>query len=239
MKFIPFTRSISLFYKIPALVLISLILSIGIATFISINEQTKIISVELIEKDKFISKYLASSIKGAFWSLNWLFVEQQMQEICNTEDITFLKLIKPNGEVYLFSGDVKLGKKVVLPDQSNSDDQSLKEWINPETGRANKLINTPIKVGNAQWTLLTGISLKSVDQAKARILNTTTLWNFGILLVGVFFSLILTRQLVKPVQQLLEGTKEIGKGHLDYRIDIKSLDEIGALAESFNRRRKI
>lgn len=38
-----------------------------------------------------------------------------------------------------------------------------------------------------------------------------------------------------PVRKLIQGTKEISSGHLDYRIDIRSEDEIGQLAHSFNQ----
>ncbi|HSQ87057.1 MAG TPA: ATP-binding protein, partial [Desulfobacterales bacterium] len=37
-----------------------------------------------------------------------------------------------------------------------------------------------------------------------------------------------------PIKKLVEGTKEIGKGNLDYKINIKSLGELGELADSFN-----
>jgi len=40
--------------------------------------------------------------------------------------------------------------------------------------------------------------------------------------------------MTRPIKQLVEGTKEIGRGNLDYRINIKGLDELGELAGSFN-----
>ena len=39
----------------------------------------------------------------------------------------------------------------------------------------------------------------------------------------------------KPVQALMEGTRRFGAGELAYRIPVRSSDEIGTLAESFNR----
>ena len=38
-----------------------------------------------------------------------------------------------------------------------------------------------------------------------------------------------------PVRKLTEGTREITKGNLDHRIRVRSSDEIGDLADSFNR----
>jgi two-component system NtrC family sensor kinase len=39
----------------------------------------------------------------------------------------------------------------------------------------------------------------------------------------------------KPVRALMEGTRRFGAGELAYRIPVRSSDEIGTLAESFNR----
>ncbi len=38
-----------------------------------------------------------------------------------------------------------------------------------------------------------------------------------------------------PIQRLVEGTDEISRGNLDYKIDVTSKDEIGELTEAFKR----
>ena len=234
MKNLPFIPKMGLFYKIAFLVLLTLIIAIGVSTAVSIREQTKTIKRELIGKNKAISEHLASSVKSAFWSLNWLFVEKQMQEITKSEDVTFLELIKPNGEVYLSSGDKKLEENVLPPILMNLEKQILKEGLSPKTGGSIKLIITPFKIGSDKWTLVVGLSLKEVEEAKKRILKNNIIWGSTIFLLGVFLSFFLARGLTKPIKQLVEGTMEIGKGNLDYRINIKSLDELGTLADSFN-----
>jgi adenylate cyclase len=52
--------------------------------------------------------------------------------------------------------------------------------------------------------------------------------------LGLIFSVLLTRNLVRPVRQLLDGAKAIGQGDLDIKIHVKSEDEIALLARSFN-----
>jgi signal transduction histidine kinase len=60
-----------------------------------------------------------------------------------------------------------------------------------------------------------------------------------LLLVGLAISavasLFLVRRMVKPVQTLQAGAARIGSGALDHRIQVKSTDELGALAGEFNR----
>ena len=57
---------------------------------------------------------------------------------------------------------------------------------------------------------------------------------FGVV-VGACASIALTRGLVQPILSLTEGAEAIGEGRFDYRIDIRSDDELGRLAASFNR----
>jgi len=234
MKNFSFIRKSSLFYKITILVFLILILAIGVITAVSIREQTKITMNELIEKNKIISIHLSSSIKSAFWTLNWLFVEKQMQEITNTKDVTFLELIKPNGEIYMSSGKKELKENVLSTQLVNLEEQTLSDGLNSKTDELIKLIQTPIKIGSDKWTLIMGISLNPVKETRKRILINSIIWGSTIFILGVLVSFWFARGLTMPIKKLVEGTKEIGKGNLDYKINIKSLGELRELADSFN-----
>jgi len=52
--------------------------------------------------------------------------------------------------------------------------------------------------------------------------------------LGLLFAAWVTRQLVRPVRALVNGTQAIEKGDLSVRIDVRTRDEIGQLAGSFN-----
>ena len=53
-------------------------------------------------------------------------------------------------------------------------------------------------------------------------------------ILGLLFAALLTRNLVKPVRELLLGTKAIEQGDLNIHIKVSSSDEISTLATSFN-----
>ena len=63
-----------------------------------------------------------------------------------------------------------------------------------------------------------------------------SLWQAGLIAVGVALvvGLILTRQITRPVKALISGVRHIARGELNYRVKVKSRDEIGELADSFN-----
>jgi class 3 adenylate cyclase len=56
----------------------------------------------------------------------------------------------------------------------------------------------------------------------------------GGIVLSVLASLLLARRIARPIQALREGAGRIGAGALDQRIDIRTGDELEALADEFN-----
>jgi two-component system, NtrC family, sensor kinase len=55
-----------------------------------------------------------------------------------------------------------------------------------------------------------------------------------IALLAVLLWFLVQRLVGSPVQNLVEATRKVAEGKLDYQIEVKSKDELGHLAESFN-----
>src|SRR5262249_7950345 len=50
-----------------------------------------------------------------------------------------------------------------------------------------------------------------------------------------WFGLYLARGITGPIEQLVEGTREVAAGNLNYKVQTRADDEIGVLVDSFNR----
>jgi len=79
-----------------------------------------------------------------------------------------------------------------------------------------------------------------IDQAES--LASSRAFGMSILVFSAFTLLAamllaswLAHSLTRPIRQLVHGTEEIGRGNLDYRLESRSRDELGSLAEGFNR----
>ena len=76
-------------------------------------------------------------------------------------------------------------------------------------------------------------------QGKEPITNayllTFLLISLLIVFAAVWLGLYLARGVTVPIQKLSEGTRAVAAGNLDYRVEVKSNDELGVLVESFNR----
>ena len=55
-----------------------------------------------------------------------------------------------------------------------------------------------------------------------------------ILISATWLGVYVAKRITQPVQLLATGAREIGAGHLDYRIEPQSTDEFGSLVEAFN-----
>jgi len=80
------------------------------------------------------------------------------------------------------------------------------------------------------------MSMASSDAALARARGQTFLLLLGgVVLIGLVLALVLYRGVHVPTRMLRSGTRALADGDLDYRIEMKRTDELGALARSFNR----
>ncbi len=67
-----------------------------------------------------------------------------------------------------------------------------------------------------------------------------TFWTIGLgtaaaLAIVAVAGFLLTRSITAPVRRLVEGTEKVGKGMLDHRLNLVRRDEIGTLANAFDR----
>jgi len=74
---------------------------------------------------------------------------------------------------------------------------------------------------------------EALETLYASIQRTLGLLALGVLL-AVAASLLLARRMVTPIQALQAGAARIGAGELDQRIDVRTGDEVEALADQFN-----
>ncbi len=80
-----------------------------------------------------------------------------------------------------------------------------------------------------------GFTLQPVQQKIAEARQYTLLLGLAFALAGGILSALISRQLVRPVRDLVRGTQLIASGNLDVQIRPSSRDELGILADSFSR----
>jgi len=98
---------------------------------------------------------------------------------------------------------------------------------------------TPV-VGFYKWIperqacLLAEISQEEAFASINRLRNILILVSTGIVILVVILGFFFSKTLSKPLEKLIRGTEIIGKGDLEHRVDVRTKDEIGKLALTFN-----
>jgi PAS domain S-box-containing protein len=137
--------------------------------------------------------------------------------------------------IYISSSPVLTKQKMIAADpgkKAGEDGAATEDMLFQEVGKdAPHKINTSRIIGTAY----VGISLvqmnKKLAAARSQILYLTIVTN----ILGAFGALLLVRILTGPIRLLMTGTENIAKGNFEYKVKVKSRDEIGALAVAFNQ----
>ena len=159
------------------------------------------------------------------------------REIVTAGNLSSVTLMDPQGAVWITT---KSGNRVTEPvDDFYRAIISTKTLDYRRQSLAGEVIlefaSPIIALGDVVYLLVTEISLKSLEEQI--MVNTRRIIAIAlfVVLAAVFLSIILSNLLTVPIQRLVEGTNEISKGNLEYKIDVSSGDEVGELTEAFNR----
>jgi two-component system sensor histidine kinase BaeS len=99
---------------------------------------------------------------------------------------------------------------------------------------------TPIKVnGVIVGTMLARQPTIRVNLAETAFLDRVkqiyTLSAIGVIAVGLLLAFLLSRTLTRPIRELTAATRAVSEGQLKQEVPVRSRDELGELASSFNR----
>ncbi len=74
-----------------------------------------------------------------------------------------------------------------------------------------------------------------LEEARSSFQKKLLLWTLVFLILAIIGAILLSYYLTRPVELLAKISQEVGKGKLDVRAPVISKDEIGRLAEIFNK----
>ena len=90
-------------------------------------------------------------------------------------------------------------------------------------------------IESLDWRVFVEEPLSEVFAPLESAIWRTALLLVAFLLLAIATSVLLARRLVRPIESIQAAAAKIGSGALDQRIETPSHDELGALAEEFNR----
>jgi len=101
--------------------------------------------------------------------------------------------------------------------------------------KGDAVIANYVSLGEPDWAVVVEMPVDEVYQEFNKGLYRTIVILLACLVLASIAGILLSRIITKPLIVLRDATREISKGNLDTRVDISSMNEIGELADSFNR----
>jgi two-component system NtrC family sensor kinase len=237
-------------------------LSIGILAWMTVRSERAARLDLMIRGANQFSDTVKRSIHYAMLQNRWEDAFQIMDTIGKQEEVARVRVFTKEGAILFSTDRSEVGKAVdkraescyachaaerplerlTLPDRArvfrDREERRLLGMITPlynEVGCSEGChVHAPSKrvLGVLDITL----SLDRVDaEIAAFTRRTVILAGATVLLLAVLLMFLVRRQVLRPVRDLVKGTRGVTRGEFGYRIPIRSTDEIGELAMSFNQ----
>ncbi len=187
-------------------------------------------------------------------------LDEFVESLKAKEDIEYVIFLDEDGKVITQGGknipvkDEETGEaieKIVRPTDAIGDDIKEDPFQKVNYGNPSTTIKYRshsyggILINEATYALLigkkkhgavrVGFSLEHVDDEIMWHIFWSLLIAVLAIAIGIVVGIYLTRLITRPLELLVQGTKAISEGQLDYRVKVETKDELGILASAFNQ----
>ena len=225
---------ITIFHKMIIYIVITIIVTVGISTYISVISESHLLSSSLDRAACEMGGNFAECTKNAFGSLNWIYVEKQLQQAVENEqiEVIYAKIVNPAAEVYM-ANDTRYYGNSVNPALLSDARSLLTDFGFEDPEISGNLLVYPIEIGNEKWHVLLAYSTEPVKKAIRELVGRNLVFGGLIMLLGIFVSYIIAKSISRPIGTLALAAGEVAEGNWK-TVDIDSKDEVGSLAHAFN-----
>jgi two-component system sensor histidine kinase AtoS len=233
-------RDMRLRTKLAVSVVCLVVLLMAVMMIVVEYRERKAIEAQVRKRGMTIAQNLAAVSTNALVTYNYVLLEQQVERLAREEDVVYVILLDREGHVAAHS------QRSDLQGQRLTDPISQKAWatsepliqagVDPHQGN---ILEVAIPVFPSsepdKWgTVRVAISLQGMYGEIQRTRLTILILGIVAALVGCFAALILARRITSPLEQLRAGALAVAGGDLAHRLEVRSADEIGELATTFN-----
>ncbi|MBU2561175.1 MAG: HAMP domain-containing protein [Nanoarchaeota archaeon] len=215
--------------KITLSILLTALLICIFYTSLNVIREQSAMKERIIQEKVELSSFLSTTFEVAEAKAGIAYKYKLIESLGENEDIVYIRIVKPDGEIYLSTIRTELGKFIQDPALMQANRSIVVDEV--YEGEDMKVAISSSDLGYSFWI---GFSLKELKRASYQTLLLNVLVFLPVLGFIVFVSLLISRSVTIHIKKLTEAAKNIHQGNLDFEIKIKSEDEIGELARTFD-----
>ena len=219
------------FWKIYSAVFVCFILAVMAMSAFIIRSQIANATESMISQQKIVGSIMHDEIEKGYLADKLPF--QSLKFLTENKSFAFWWLVRPNGEVYLADDVKSIGIQAFtyFPQASGligANAVSIK-------GKNEIVFIQTFGYGSNKMSFWLGFTTQNIQLAKTRIISTTITCACVLLVVLGLMIYFVINHLIRPIQKLTIAAGKIGSGQFDYKVDKQSNDEVGLLADAFNK----
>lgn len=220
-----------LFWKIFVAVFISFLVVISFISYVLTVKQVSDWKDHILAQNGVIASFISKEIEKGYQESRWPF--ESLRRLSEQEDFLFWWVVRDDGAIHL-ANDASLMRTYAseyFPEIANARDENVFLNRNQNYG----ILVKSLEVGEKKWSFWLGFSLRRLLEVRKQIVFLVVVSSMSALAMFGLTLYFLTRHFTKPIKDLTVGAATIGEGDLTHRVKIKSKDELGELANSFNK----
>lgn len=187
-----------------------------------------------------IARSLAAATSTPLLTYNYVGLQQLSEKAVKEEGVEYVVILDKEGVVAGYSNRPHWqGKRLndAVSQRASLSKGVLIQKASSLTGAPQLDIAVPVYVEGSpvKWgTIRVGLSLESVYAEVYRTRAWVLGFGFAVLAFASLVARWLSRRITDPLERLVEATGELARGNFDYRVGIKTGDEIGNLSRKFD-----
>jgi len=221
-----------LFWKAYLGVAVVIAVPITLGTWVAADAFSEIRKASLITEARILVQALAGEIETGHAKGQWPF--ESLNRFTSGKNILSWWVVRPDGRIHLASDSRFMGSAAsdYYPAEATTlgERRAIVDWVRRYT-----LLTTPLRIVPSRWSLWVFVDLRSAVRATRQI--TVGAIALTLLVLGVVGAVLreVLRKALGPLRDLHEGATRLAAGALAHRVPVRARDELGELAESFNR----
>ena len=211
---------------------VSFVIIVSSISYILSTAQISDVENEVVENHRIIGSFLSKEIEVGYFESKWPF--EGLKKLSEQKDFLFWWIVREDGAIHL-ADNISFMGTLAQDYFPHIDRTSGEETISLDRRQNHAIFFKSFTAGKKKWSFWFGFSLNEISERRKEIIFLiTTVCGTALILLGIILYLAI-KHFTEPVKELTAGAAIIGRGDLDYRVKVDSKDELGLLADTFNK----